>query len=134
VIIEKLKKMIVTIGSFPVMLTASVHDEIVAAVSHLPQIVSVALMNTVGLFDKDSGDYLKLAGGGFYDMTRIASSKFKIWKDICETNQDSIKKVISVYIKKLEELKETIGKKELESEFEKSNQLRELFNNLKKYE
>ena len=64
-------------------------------------------------------------------MTRIASSSFRIWKDIYETNEDNIKKAISFYIKKLEEIRDMVGDKELEKEFEKSNQFREVLNNIK---
>jgi len=130
-IMDKLKEMIITIGSIPVILTPRVHDEIVAAVSHLPQMISVALMNAVGSFDNDSNDYFKLSGGGFYDMTRIASSQFKIWEDICKTNQNNIRKAISVYIEKLEEIKELIGNEKLKSEFEKANHFKEMLNKLK---
>jgi prephenate dehydrogenase len=131
-ITEMLRNVIVTIGSIPYILDAKTHDEIVAVVSHLPQIASIALMNTVGSFDRDLEKCLELTGGGFQDMTRIASSKFKIWKDICETNQDYIKKAISSYIKKLEDVKELIGKDGLKDEFGKSNRLRELLDNIKK--
>jgi prephenate dehydrogenase len=131
-ITEMLRNVIVTIGSIPYILDAKIHDEIVAVVSHLPQIASIALMNTVGSFDRDLEKCLELTGGGFQDMTRIASSKFKIWKDICETNQDCIKKAISSYIKKLEDVKELIGKDGLKDEFGKSNRLRELLDNIKK--
>lgn len=130
-VMDKLRNVIITIGSIPVILTSKVHDEIVAAVSHLPQMLSVALMNAVGSFDNDSGGYFNLSGGGFYDMTRIASSQFKIWEDICETNQNNIKKAISIYIEKLEEIKELIGNEKLKSEFEKSNRFRKILNELK---
>jgi len=130
-IIDKLRDIIITIGSIPVILTPKVHDEIVAAVSHLPQMLSVVLMNAVGSFDNDSGDFFKLSGGGFYDMTRIASSQFKIWKDIYETNQNNVKKVISIYIEELEKVKELIGKEKLKSEFERANRFREILNKLK---
>jgi len=130
----KLKDIIITIGSVPYILDAETHDKIVAAVSHLPQMLSVALINTVGSFDSDSDDYFRLTGGGFYDMTRIASSPFKIWKDICETNTHNIQNAISVYIEKLEEIKESIGNKKLERIFKESNQLREKYRNLKSNE
>jgi len=129
-VMDKLRDIIITIGSIPVILTPRVHDEIVAAVSHLPQMLSVVLMNVVGSFDNDSGDYFNLSGGGFYDMTRIASSQFKIWEDICKTNQNNIKKAISVYIEKLEKIKELIGNEKLKSEFEKANHFREMLNKL----
>ena len=131
-VIEKLKNIIDIIGSFPVMLAAEAHDKIVAAVSHLPQILSVALMNTAGALDGESHENLRLAGSGFADMTRIASSSFSIWKDICETNGENIKNVISIFIRELDRLKNLIGDEDLSREFEKSNNLRELFNNIKK--
>ncbi len=131
-IIEKLKNMVKTIGSIPYVLDAAAHDKIVAVVSHLPQTVSVALMNTVGSYDESFNEYyFKLAGGGLYDMTRIASSSFRIWKDIYETNKDNLKEAVSLYIKILEEIKNMIGDKELETEFEKSNRFREVLNNIK---
>ena len=131
-VIEKLKNIIEIIGSFPMMLTADVHDRIAAAVSHLPQILSVALMNTAGALDGESHENLRLAGSGFADMTRIASSRFSIWKDICETNDENIKNVISIFIRELDKMKNLIGNEDLSREFEKSNNLRELFNNIKK--
>ena len=131
-IIEKLKNTVVSIGSIPYILDAETHDKIVAVVSHLPQTISIALMNTVGSINKNPGEYyFKLAGGGLNDMTRIASSSFRIWKDIYETNEDNIKKAISFYIKRLEEIRDMVGDKELEKEFEKSNQFREILNNMK---
>ena len=113
------------------ILTPKVHDEIVAAVSHLLQMLSIALVNTVGSFDNNSGDYFRLSGGGFSDMTRIASSGFKIWEDICETNINNIKKAISIYIEKLEKIKELIGNEKLKNEFERANQFREILNKIK---
>lgn len=67
-------------------LGAEEHDAIAAHVSHLPQLVAVALVHTVALLGREQDTALDLAAGGFRDMTRIASSHFAIWKDILELN------------------------------------------------
>jgi prephenate dehydrogenase len=88
-------------------LDPAAHDSIVAAVSHLPQLAAVALMNTVGKRHPDSPAHLSLAAGGFRDMTRIASSKFEMWKDILTTNQKDIMKALRLFIKELENIAAT---------------------------
>jgi len=82
----------------------SKHDSIIAAVSHLPQLAAVALMNTVGKDHPDAPNHLALAAGGFRDMTRIASSKFEIWNDILSANQKEIGKALQLYIRQLKKL------------------------------
>jgi len=89
------------IGAKVLFLDAAVHDQIAASVSHLPQILAVSLVNLVGSFQKENQYYLKMAAGGFRDMTRIASSPFSIWEDICESNKENILKLIDQYISEL---------------------------------
>ena len=78
------------IGARIIVLDAARHDQIAASVSHLPQLLATTLMTFVSRFHEDDFTYLNLAAGGFRDMTRIASSKFAIWKDIFETNGPQI--------------------------------------------
>lgn len=75
------------IGAKVLFLSPTMHDKIAAAVSHLPQIVAVTLMNLVAEYQNEPSLLLKLAAGGFRDMTRIASSPYEIWKDIILTNR-----------------------------------------------
>ncbi len=65
------------------------HDVIAASVSHLPQLLSVALVNTASL-KTDNYNFLDLAAGGFRDMTRIASSDFNIWESVIDKNKNQI--------------------------------------------
>ncbi len=109
------------IGARVVILDAGLHDQIAAAVSHLPQMVAVTLVNMVGKASTDSAPYLQLAAGGFRDMTRIASSPFNMWDDICRTNDDAIKKAIDTFIRHFTELKNRIGTPSLEEDFEAAN-------------
>lgn len=102
------------------------HDSIVAAVSHLPQLVAIALMNTVGKQHPNSPDHLSLAAGGFRDMTRIASSRFRMWKDILSANQKEISKALRLFINQLEKIAATVDSDpaRLSAEFKTSRNLR----------
>ena len=102
------------------------HDSIAAAVSHLPQLVAVALMNTVGKRHPNSPAHLSLAAGGFRDMTRIASSKFEMWKDILSANQKEINKALRIFINQLEKIAAAIksNPSRLSAEFKSSRNLR----------
>lgn len=63
------------------------HDEIVGAISHLPHIIAVALVNQIRAYDDTDPLYSTLAAGGFRDITRIASSDPIIWRDILLNNR-----------------------------------------------
>jgi prephenate dehydrogenase len=68
---------------------AYLHDRIAAEVSHLPQLLSVNLVNSAAKTE-NGFNYINYAGSGFKDMTRIASSDFSIWKEIIENNKFNI--------------------------------------------
>jgi len=70
-------------------LDPALHDKIVAQVSHLPQLLSIAMVNT-STKSQNGFRYLDFAAGGFRDMTRIASSSFFIWKDILKNNKTNV--------------------------------------------
>jgi len=83
------QKIISSFGSNILHIPAKQHDVIAASVSHLPQLVSVALVNAASL-KTDNYNFLDLAAGGFRDMTRIASSDFSIWESIIANNKNQI--------------------------------------------
>jgi prephenate dehydrogenase len=93
------------IGAKVLLLEAAVHDRIAAGVSHLPQMLAVTLVNLMGNFQQQNPYYLKMAAGGFRDMTRIASSPFSIWEDICRSNRENILSLIDSFIAELEKMK-----------------------------
>lgn len=84
-------------GARPLILDANRHDRLVAAVSHVPQLLSVALVNLVATTEDDEDEdlALQLAGGGFRDMTRIASSPFEMWRDVLVGNEGAIHDALS---------------------------------------
>ncbi len=65
------------------------HDKIVSKVSHLPQLISVLLVNQAA-HTEDGINFIDFGAGGFRDMTRIASSDFEIWKSIITYNKDEV--------------------------------------------
>ncbi len=67
---------------------------ILALVSHVPQLISVALMHAAQAADAEHGMLDKLAGRGFLDMTRLSASEYGIWKGILETNAEAIRQAI----------------------------------------
>ena len=71
-------------------LTLEQHDRCASIISHIPHITAAALVN---LLDKNPNDLqacITLAGGGFKDTTRIASSNADMWADVCISNADPI--------------------------------------------
>ena len=73
------------------------HDAIFAAVSHLPHVLSYALMVSV-MNSEDAQEKLQHAGAGFRDFTRIAASNPEMWRDICLGNRAAILKELDQYV------------------------------------
>ena len=94
-----------------------------AAISHLPQIIAVSLVNLIGQKENEQLPYFELAAGGFRDLTRIASSPFDIWSDIIDSNKENIAEVLKDFIAILEQ--SDLNLDNLEKDFERANSYRE---------
>lgn len=79
-----------SLGAEIVALDPARHDALVAIVSHVPHLTAATLMNVAGSRATEHVALLRLAAGGFRDMTRIASGHPAIWLDICEENREAI--------------------------------------------
>jgi prephenate dehydrogenase len=75
----------------------------------------------VGGLNSERAPYLRLAAGGFRDMTRIASSPFGIWDDIFRTNDDAVRETVDAFIERLRKLRDRIGTQALAEDFEIAN-------------
>ena len=75
------------LGSEVVTVTPDQHDEIVAHISHLPQIVASSLCAFLATKNPAWRNY---AGGGLRDTTRIAGSDPQLWRSILEQNRDEV--------------------------------------------
>jgi prephenate dehydrogenase len=70
-------------------MTPEVHDQTFAAVSHVPHLLAFAQMN--GLLQQPEGEaFLKLAGPGFRDFSRIAAGDPAVWRDILVANAEQV--------------------------------------------
>ncbi len=94
------------------------HDHAVATMSHVPHILAVALVNLASRIEGRHPGTLRLAAGGFRDMTRIASAPFSLWSDILSTNKEAIRSVIDEYISLLAHMKSEVGGETLRSNFD----------------
>ena len=77
------------------------HDALVAVVSHVPQLAATTLMDVAATRGEEHATLLRLAAGGFRDMTRIASGHPGIWPDICVANRDAIVTALDEYLEAL---------------------------------
>ena len=84
-------------------LTAEQHDAVFAAVSHLPHLLSFALVHDLAQRD-DRELLLAVAASGFRDFTRIAASSPEMWRDICLANRDALLDELGRYQQELETL------------------------------
>jgi prephenate dehydrogenase len=109
--VQKLAGFLEALGSRVVLLDPRTHDEVASAVSHLPQLTAVALTNVAGREHRSSRNHLRLAAGGFRDLTRIASSRPEIWKDILDYNSDEIDKSVGLLIRELERYRRFLRRK-----------------------
>ena len=90
-------------GAMVSELTPTQHDEIFAAVSHLPHLLSFALVHDFA--QRDNRELLlSFAASGFRDFTRIAASSPEMWRDICLANREALLKELHIYIAELNQL------------------------------
>lgn len=111
-----------SLGCRVTFLDPKLHDKIVANVSHLPQLLSVALVNSMAQYSGDTR-FIDFAAGGFRDMTRIASSLFNIWDPIVLNNKESILSSFDRLMNELEKMKKEVvsgNMKSLEADFDKA--------------
>ena len=87
---DRLKGVIMSLGADVLVLSAPDHDRLVAVVSHVPHLVAATLMNAASAGAEQDGALLRLAAGGFRDMTRVAAGHPGIWPDICAENAAAI--------------------------------------------
>jgi prephenate dehydrogenase len=84
------------VGARPVRLAPADHDRAVAFLSHLPQLVSWALMDAVGA-DPAGARHRRLAGPGFRDMTRLARSPRGLWRQILAQNRAEVRRALAAF-------------------------------------
>lgn len=89
-------------------LTPEMHDRVFAAVSHLPHLLSFALVHDLAVRG-DADLFFTFAASGFRDFTRIAASHPEMWRDICLANRDALLGELDSYRAQLDELRSALA-------------------------
>ncbi len=104
-----MRQIVGTLGAETVALPPDRHDELVAVVSHVPHLTAASLMQLADRAASEHRALLRLAAGGFRDMTRIAAGHPGIWPDICGENRDAIVEVLDGLIGALSEIRGVVA-------------------------
>lgn len=89
-------------------LSPAQHDRVFAAVSHLPHLLSFALVHDLAVRE-DKDTYFTFAASGFRDFTRIAASHPEMWRDICLANRDALIEELDSYRAQLDTLRQALA-------------------------
>lgn len=100
---------VTALGANVVALAPGRHDDLVAVVSHVPHLTAAALMNLAADAAVEQATLLRLAAGGFRDMTRVAAGHPGIWPDVCMSNRDGILEVMDGLLGQLSEVRRIIA-------------------------
>jgi len=123
-------KILEKIGARPFWLGAEQHDDAVGLASHLPQLAAIALGSF--LYDRldENGLPVMLAGPGLRDSLRLAGSPYTTWRDIILTNKEMLSAALDLFARRLDDLREKLGSRELEADFDAANELYRLLRGL----
>ncbi|SAL32016.1 prephenate dehydrogenase [Caballeronia sordidicola] len=124
--VERVAEMWRETGACVHRMSAEQHDGVFAAVSHLPHVLSFALVEQI-LEAPDAALKFSFAAGGFRDFTRIAASSPEMWRDVCIANRAALLTEIDAYTHVLARFRQAIEASDaaaLEAAFERSRQAR----------
>jgi prephenate dehydrogenase len=113
-----------SLGARISVLDPSQHDDLCAWISHLPQMISTALAATLVEEFGENAPLLETGGRALREMTRIAASPYSMWRDIALTNKKPISDALGKLEQELAHIRENLGTRELEEEFERAHNLR----------
>jgi len=94
-------------GAEVVEMSVALHDEVLAATSHLPHLLAFGLVDSLARLQEHQ-EVFRFAAGGFRDFTRIASSDPVMWRDICLANRDAVLEMLDRFTADLAEMRAAI--------------------------
>lgn len=128
--VTRLREFVTRLAAHPLLLDAQEHDLLVAGISHLPFVVSSALVRMLGQ-DENWSEMAKLAASGYRDISRLAAGSPAMYRDICSTNKEAIINWLDTLVMQLAELRSLIanGDDSLENYFAQAKHVRnEVYN------
>jgi prephenate dehydrogenase len=105
----RIQGVVTSLGADVVAVDPQHHDQLVAIVSHVPHLTAATLMGLAADVSAEHATLLRLAAGGFRDMTRIAAGHPGIWPDICADNRDAIVATLDSLLASLTRMRETVS-------------------------
>ncbi len=102
-------RVVADLGAEVVGLAADRHDEVVAVISHVPHLTAATLMGLASERAEEHAALLRLAAGGFRDMTRIAAGNPTMWLDVCSDNRRAIVGVLDGLVTRLTTMREIVA-------------------------
>ena len=124
--VAQLSEIVMRLGAHPLVLDADRHDRLVAGISHLPFMLSSALVQCLSK-EENWRELTTLAAGGFRDMSRLAAGSPTMYRDICVTNKEEILNWLDALALELDSIRSLIARDDevLEPYFAQAKQLRE---------
>ncbi|MFN8637522.1 MAG: prephenate dehydrogenase [Chloroflexota bacterium] len=107
--VENIVKMVEAIGSTPYFVEPDEHDGLVASISHLPYVMSTALMR-IAATDRGWREAKTIAAGGFATATHLTDADPRMFADICLTNREQVSRQITRLIDELADLREAVDR------------------------
>lgn len=102
------RSVVTSFGANVVAIAPDRHDQLVALVSHVPHLTAATLMNLAADAADEDATLLRLAAGGFRDMTRIAAGHPGIWPDVCAENRAGIVDVLDRLMQSLQHVRDVV--------------------------
>ena len=124
--LRTMKDMVKALGAVPLIIDAEEHDRLVAGISHLPLLLSAALV--LATTQNPSWPRMsRLAATGYRDLTRLASGNPELGAHICLSNQYAIVSWIDAFIEELQKLRKLVadGNEEIERALAAANKARQ---------
>jgi prephenate dehydrogenase len=108
--LRTLTRLFTSVGARVLALPPERHDELVAVVSHLPQVVASTLADVAAdAVAAAGGAVLAVAGGGFRDTTRIAASDPALWLGILAGNRSAVLEAVDAYLARLTTVRDALA-------------------------
>lgn len=128
---QQFVSLVTALGARPMWMDAETHDWAVAVVSHLPQLLALALARVLDDEMDETGLPATITSRGLREGLRLAASPFTIWRDIIGTNSTNIARTLDRYILALDDLRTHLRSRELEEEFTRANEVYKILSELK---